>query len=64
MHQFLILEPIRPQDLSTNQPYSMDIQLVFSKDMSSEHLAVWLTNHPQFVGAEYQQDISKLKGTE
>ena len=31
-------------------------------DMSYEQLAVWLTNHPQFVGADYQQDISKLKG--
>ena len=30
--------------------------------MSYEQLAVWLTNHPQFVGADYQQDISKLKG--
>ena len=37
--------------------------LEFSKDMSYEQLAVWLTNHPQFVGADYQQDISKLKGT-
>ena len=36
--------------------------LEFSKDMSYEQLAVWLTNHPQFVGADYQQDISKLKG--
>ena len=30
--------------------------------MSYEQLAVWLTNHPQFVGADYQQDINKLKG--
>ena len=37
--------------------------LEFSKDMSYEQLAVWLTNHPQFVGADYQQDINKLKGT-
>ena len=37
--------------------------LIFSQDMSYEQLAVWLTNHPQFVGAGYQQDISKLKGT-
>ena len=36
--------------------------LLFSKDMSYEQLAVWLTNHPQFVGAGYQQDINKLKG--
>jgi hypothetical protein len=37
--------------------------LIFSKDMSYQQLAVWLTNHPQFVGEDdYQQDISKLKG--
>ena len=36
--------------------------LVFSKDMSYKQLIVWLTNHPQFVGADYQQDISKLRG--
>jgi hypothetical protein len=36
--------------------------LTFSKDMSYEQLAVWLTNHPRFVGADYQQDIAKLKG--
>ena len=36
--------------------------LEFSKDMSYEQLAVWLTNHSQFVGADYQQDINKLKG--
>ena len=36
--------------------------LEFSNDMSYEQLAVWLTNHPQFMGAGYQQDISKLKG--
>jgi hypothetical protein len=32
--------------------------------MSYEQLAVWLTNHPQFMGADYQQDISKLRGME
>ena len=37
--------------------------LMFSEDMSYEQLAVWLTNHPQFVGVDYQQDIRKLKGT-
>jgi hypothetical protein len=36
--------------------------ITFSKEMSCEQLAVWLTNHPQLVGADYQQDISKLKG--
>jgi hypothetical protein len=37
--------------------------ITFSKDMSYEQLALWLTNHPQFVGGDYKQDISKLKGT-
>ena len=34
----------------------------FSEDMNYEQVAVWLTHHPQFAGADYQQDISKLKG--
>ena len=49
----------------TVQPW-LDIHphtLMFSEDMSYEQLAVWLTNHPQFVGVDYQQDIRKLKGT-
>ena len=61
----LISEPIQPQAPSTDQP-KPDVSpqsLPFSKDMSYEQLAVWLTNHPLFVGADYQQDISKLKGT-
>jgi hypothetical protein len=36
--------------------------VTFSKEMSYEQLAVWLTNHPNFKGADYQQDIIKLKG--
>ena len=36
--------------------------LAFSEDMNYEQVAVWLTHHPQFAGADYQQDISKLKG--
>ena len=46
-----------------SQP-SVNVQpQAFSEDMNYEQLAVWLTNHPLFVGADYQQDISKLKGT-
>ena len=57
-----ISEPVpHPQALSSDQT-KLDIPLEFSKDMSYKQLAVWLTNHPQFVGADYQQDISKLKG--
>ena len=54
----------QPQDLSTNQP-KLDVSpqpLEFSQSFSHEQLAVWLTNHPKFVGKGYQQDISKLKG--
>ena len=62
---YLILEAIQePQPLLTDQP-PVDVHpqpQAFSKDMNYEQLAVWLTNHPQFVGADYQQDISKLKG--
>ena len=37
--------------------------LTFSKDMSNEQLAQWLSNHPNLLGTDYQEDISKLKGT-
>ena len=53
------------QALSTDQP-KLDVSpqpLPFSKDMSYEQLAVWLSNHSLFMGADYQQDINKLKGT-
>ena len=60
-----ISEPVpHPQALSSDQP-KLDVPpqpLEFSKDMSYEQLAVWLTNHPRFVGADCQQDISKLRG--
>ena len=61
-----ISEPIQqPQTLSTDQPklYTPPKPLEFSRDMNYEQLAVWLTNHPLFVGEDHQQDISKLKGT-
>ena len=31
--------------------------------MSSEQLALWLRNHPSLSEAEYEEDISKLRGT-
>ena len=31
-------------------------------DMNNEKLAVWLSNHPQLRGADYQYDIKKLIG--
>ena len=62
-YPILFSEPIKqPQALLTDQP-KLDVSLPFSKDMSYEQLAVWLTIHPKFVGADCQQDICKLKGT-
>ena len=52
----------QPQASATVQPQVDPQPLIFSNSMSYEQLAVWLTNHPQFMGADYQQDISKLKG--
>ena len=55
----------QPQASATGQP-QLGVclrPLVFSEDLSYEQLAVWLTNHPKLVGVDYQQDISKLKGT-
>ena len=37
--------------------------LIFSKDMSNEQLALWLRNHPNLSGTNYEEDISKLIGT-
>jgi hypothetical protein len=34
----------------------------FSRDMNNEQLALWLSNHPDLVGTDYQSDIDKLKG--
>ena len=59
----VISEPMQPAQ-ALQPPVDVQPQpQAFSKDMSYEQLAVWLTNHPQFVGADYQEDISKLKGT-
>ena len=61
----MVSDPVQqPQPVSTEQP-PMDVQqipLAFSKDMNYEELAMWLTSHPKFVGADYQQDIGKLRG--
>ena len=48
---------VQPQVDVSPQP------LTFSKDMSNEQLAQWLSNHPNLTGTDYQEDISKLKGT-
>ena len=31
--------------------------------MSNEQLALWLRNHPSLSGTNYEEDISKLRGT-
>ena len=59
-----------PSGASVQQPPVVKTQAdvdsqssTFSKDMSSEQLALWLRNNPSLSGAEYEQDISKLRGT-
>ena len=62
-----------PSGASVQQPLSLptvqtpvDVSsqsLTFSKDMSNEQLALWLRNHPSLKGADYEEDISKLRGT-
>ena len=37
--------------------------LTFSKDMNNEQPAQWLRNHPSLTGTDYEEDISKLRGT-
>ena len=61
-----------PSGASVQQPQSpptvqmpMDVYsqpLTFFKDMSNEQLALWLRNHPSLSGADYAEDISKLRG--
>ena len=55
----------QPQSPPTVQtPVDVCLQsLTFSKDMSNEQLALWLKNHPSLRGADYEEDISKLRGT-
>ena len=31
--------------------------------MNNEQLAQWLRNHPSLSGTDYEEDISKLRGT-
>ena len=37
--------------------------LTFSRHMGNEQLAQWLRNHPSLSGVDYEQDISKLRGS-
>ena len=53
----------QPQAPATVQP-QVDVSpqpLTFSKDMSNEQLALWLSNHHDLTGTDYQEDITKLK---
>ena len=62
-----------PSGASVQQPQSpptvqmpVDVYsqpLPFSKRMSNEQLAQWLRNHPSLSGTDYEEDISKLRGT-
>ena len=46
-----------PQEIIIPQPSS------FSKHLNNEQLALWLLNHPNLAGTDYEDDINKLKGT-
>jgi hypothetical protein len=60
-----------PSGASVQQPQSpptvqtrVDVHSQSPKDMSNEQLALWLRNHPSLSGADYEEDISKLIGTQ
>ena len=55
----------QPQPPTAVQP-RVDVHpqpLTFSKDMSNEQLAQWLSSHPDLAGTDYREDIAKLKST-
>ena len=51
----------QPQASMTVQPRHKQTW-AFSEALNYEQLSMWLSSQPQFVGADYEQDISKLKG--
>ena len=53
----------QPQPPATVQPRVVvhPQPLTFSKDMSNEQLAQWLSSHPDLAGTDYREDIAKLK---
>ena len=57
-----------PSGASVQQPQSppmrVDLRSQSPKVMSNEQLAVWLRNHPSLSGTDYEEDISKLRGTQ
>jgi hypothetical protein len=57
-----IEQPQSPPTVQT--PMNVRSQLLtFSKDMNNEQLALWLRNHPSLSGTDYEEDISKLRGS-
>ena len=56
-------QPQSPPTVQTQRGARLQLSLTFSKDMSSEQLALWLRNHPSLSEGEYEEDISKLRGT-
>ena len=55
-----------PHRAVSSQPQQVQNQttdLTFSKDMSNEQLALWLTHHPNLIGTDFSEDIDKLRGT-
>ena len=62
-----------PSGASMQQPQSppkiqmpVDVSprlLAFSEDMSCEQLSLWLRNHRSLSGADYEEDMSKLRGS-
>ena len=59
-----VQQPQAPAVAAQPQVDTCPQPLTFSEDMSNEQLALWLSNHPKLKGTDYQQDISKLKGTD
>ena len=57
-----VQQPLSPPIVQTRvDVYSQSS--TFSKGMSNEQLALWLRNHPSLSGTNYEEDISKLRGT-
>ena len=57
-----VRQPQSPPTVQTRVGAHLQQSLSFSKDMSSEQLALWLRNHPSLSGTEYEEDISKMRG--
>ena len=47
----------------SSQPQQVQNQAAFSKDVSNEQLALWLSHHPNLIGTDFSEDIDKLRST-